>query len=116
MQIDDSGRAPESDAPSARTSDVLRDLAYSDGERATFGEVLASLKQRAFGFAMLIFSLPSVLPMPPGIPTVCGAALAIIALNLIAVRRRLWLPSVITGKSVARADLRRVVDRALPTL
>jgi hypothetical protein len=65
---------------------------------------------------MLIFSLPSVLPMPPGIPTVCGAALAIIALNLIAVRRKLWLPKLITGKSVARADLRRVVDRVLPTL
>ena len=116
MQIDDSGRAPESDAPPARTSEVLRDLAYTDGDRVTFGEILASLRQRAFGFAMLIFSLPSVLPMPPGIPTVCGAALAIIALNLIAVRRKLWLPKLITGKSVARADLRRVVDRVLPTL
>ena len=95
---------------------MLRDLAYSDGERVTFGEILASLRQRAFGFAMLIFSLPSVLPMPPGIPTVCGAALAIIALNLIAVRRRLWLPKAITGKSIARSDLRRVVDRVLPVL
>jgi len=116
MQIDELGRAPEGGAPPARTSEVLRDLAYSDGDRVTFGEILASLRQRAFGFAMLIFSLPSVLPMPPGIPTVCGAALAIIALNLIAVRRRLWMPKVITGKSVARADLRRVIDRVLPGL
>jgi hypothetical protein len=116
MQMDELGRASETHAPPARTSEVLRDLAYSDGERVTFGEVLASLRQRAFGFAMLIFSLPSVLPMPPGIPTVCGAALAIIALNLIAVRRKLWMPKLITSKSVARSDLRRVVDRVLPTL
>src|SRR5215471_9582813 len=101
---------------SARTSAVLRDLAYAEGERVTFGEILANLRQRAFGFAMLIFSLPCALPMPPGIPTVCGAALAIIALNLIVLRRKLWLPRAITDKSIARTDLRRVVDRMLPLL
>jgi len=73
MHSDDHGAADAVDSP-ARTSEVLRDLAYSGGERVTFGEILANLRQRAFGFAMLIFSLPSVLPMPPGIPTVCGAA------------------------------------------
>lgn len=118
MQMDDLGGALDGSLhpPPARTSEVLRDLAYSDGERVTFGEILASLRQRAFGFAMLIFSLPCALPMPPGIPTVCGAALAIIALNLIAVRRKLWLPRAIMSKSIARADLRRVVDRMLPLL
>jgi len=56
------------------------------------------------------------LPMPPGIPTVCGAALAIIALNLIVLRRKLWMPRAITQKSIARSDLRRVVGRMLPLL
>ena len=49
--------------------------------------------------------------MPPGIPTVCGIALVIIALNLIAARQRLWLPRAIADKSVARADLQRMVER-----
>jgi len=118
MQSDDhdggTGR-PRRPTP-ARTSEVLRELAYSDGERATFREILAGLHHRAFGFTMLVFALPCVLPMPPGIPTICGFALCVIALNLIAVRRRLWLPSAIADKSIARADLRRVVDRALPML
>jgi hypothetical protein len=100
----------------ARTSEVLRDLAYSEGERVTFREILLGLRHRAFGFTMLIFALPCVLPMPPGIPTICGIALSIIGLNLIAVRRRLWLPGAIADKSIARADLRRVVDRVLPHL
>ena len=115
MHSDDHGAADGTDSQ-ARTSEVLRDLAYSGGDRVTFGEILANLRQRAFGFAMLIFSLPCALPMPPGIPTVCGAALAIIALNLIALRRNLWMPRAITQKSIARSDLRRVVDRMLPLL
>jgi hypothetical protein len=113
---DDGGSAGPEPAPLARTSEVLRDLAYADGERVSFREILTGLRHRAFGFTMLIFALPCVLPMPPGIPTICGAALCIIALNLVAVRRRLWLPSAIADKSIARADLRRVVDRVLPML
>src|SRR5262249_1738324 len=85
-------------------------------ERVSFREILLQLRHRAFGFTMLVFALPCCLPMPPGVPTICGFALVIIALNLIAARRRLWLPSVIADKSVARADLRRMVDRLLPSL
>lgn len=99
-----------------RTSEVLRELAEGDGERVTFREILLGLKHRVFGFTLLIFALPCCLPMPPGIPTVCGIALVIIALNLIAARRRLWLPGAIANKSVSRADLRRMVARAVPYL
>ena len=99
-----------------RTSDVLREIAAAEGERVTFREILTVLRHRAFGFTLLIFALPCCLPMPPGIPTVCGVALVIIALNLIAARQRLWLPAAIADKSVARADLRRMVDRATPYL
>ena len=94
-----------------RTSEVLRDLAAGEGERVTFRDILTQLRHRAFGFTLLIFALPCCLPMPPGIPTVCGIAIVIIALNLIASRQRLWLPGAIAGKSVARADLKRMVER-----
>jgi hypothetical protein len=99
-----------------RTSEVLRDLAEGEGERVTFREILTTLRHRAFGFTLLIFALPCCLPMPPGIPTVCGAAIVIIALNLIGARQRLWLPGVIANKSIARADLRRIVERLAPYL
>jgi len=99
-----------------RTSEVLATLAHGEGERVTFGEILLGLRHRAVGFATLIFSLPCCLPMPPGIPTVCGIALVIIALNLITMRRRLWLPAVIAGKTVARSDLNRMVERATPLM
>ena len=100
-----------------RTSEVLRDLVEEgQSERITFREILVELRHRAAGFALLIFALPCCLPMPPGIPTVCGIAIVIIAVNLIVGRQRLWLPRAITDKSVSRADLKRMVDRWLPYL
>jgi hypothetical protein len=99
-----------------RTSEVLRELTEGEEERVTFREILTRLRHRAFGFTLLIFALPCCLPMPPGIPTVCGFALVIIALNLIAARQRLWLPNVLANKSVARADLQRTVVRVVPYL
>jgi hypothetical protein len=100
-----------------RTSEVLLDLTLEgEGERVTFRDILERLRHRAFGFTLLIFALPCCLPMPPGIPTVCGTALVIIALNLIVARQRLWLPSAIADKSIARADLQRMVGRLVPYL
>lgn len=99
-----------------RTSEVLREIAVGEGARITFREILAQLRHRAFGFTVLIFALPCCLPMPPGIPTVCGFAIVIIALNLIAARHRLWLPRAIADKEVARADLERMVARVAPHL
>lgn len=98
----------------ARTSEVLATIAHGDGERVAFGEILFGLRHRAIGFTALIFALPCVLPMPPGIPTICGIALVIIGLNLIAARRRLWLPAAIANKTIARADLQRMADRVVP--
>jgi hypothetical protein len=99
-----------------RTSEALRELAQGDEERVTFGDVLLRLRHRALGFALLIFALPCCLPMPPGVPTICGVAIVIIALNLITARQRLWLPKAIAGKSIARADLQRIADRVAPYL
>lgn len=99
-----------------RTSEVLRELTEGDGERVTFRDVLTRLRHRAFGFTLLIFALPCCLPMPPGIPTICGVAIVIIALNLIGARQRLWLPSAIANKSIARADLARMFERVAPYL
>jgi hypothetical protein len=99
-----------------RTSEVLRELAEGDGDSVTFREILTELRHRALGFALLIFALPCCLPMPPGIPTICGIALVIIALNLIAARQRPWLPGAIADKKVSRADLKRIVERVGPYL
>jgi hypothetical protein len=98
-----------------RTSAILHALAYDgDSPRVSFGEIVASLRNRAFGLSMLVFSLPCCLPMPPGIPAACGIVIVLIALQMALGRERLWLPRVMAARSIDRADLRRLVDRVLP--
>ena len=97
-----------------RTSQVLATLAHGEGERVAFRDIVAGLKHRAIGFTTLVFALPCVLPMLPGIPTVCGIALCAIGVNLIAARRRLWLPAAIADKTIARRDLQRMTEKAVP--
>lgn len=98
-----------------RTSAMLAALAYgSESERITLGEFAGGLRHRVIGFSMLVFALPCCLPMPPGIPTVCGVVISVIGLHLVFGRERLWLPRWIARRSLARTDLRRMVDRALP--
>lgn len=84
------------------------------GARISFGRIVAALGRRGYGLSILIFALPSCLPMPPGIPTVTGLALIVIALQLILGGRRLWLPGPLARRTIGRDDLARVVDRALP--
>lgn len=98
-----------------RTSAILHALAYDgDSPRVSFGEVVASLRNRAFGLSMLVFSLPCCLPMPPGIPAACGIVIVLIGLQMMLGRDRLWLPRSLAARSIDRADLRRLVARVHP--
>ena len=58
MQSDDHGAADAVDSE-VRTSQVLRDLAYSDGERVSFGEILANLERRFHSALFLACDAPS---------------------------------------------------------
>lgn len=94
---------------------MLRDLLQRGvGARVSFGRILAALGRRGYGLSILIFALPSCLPMPPGIPTVTGLALIMFSIQLILGGRRVWLPERLARRTIARDDLARVVDRAVP--
>lgn len=117
---------PEPDHPGApvpagaerrrRFSEVLRDLAADDRERIAIGDILTAFGDRAFGALMLVFAVPNVLPTPPGTSSVLGAPLLFITFQLMIGRPVLWLPRLITRRSVARADFARLVDRMVPWL
>jgi hypothetical protein len=98
-----------------RTSEVLAAIASNgEGDRILFGELVAAMRNRAFGALFLLFGLPNCLPMPPGIPVICGIIVALISAQMMIGRDQLWLPGWLAAKSFARADLERVVARARP--
>jgi hypothetical protein len=100
-----------------RISEIVASLhEVGEGETVSFGEILAVLGRRAHGAAMLVFALPCWLPMPPGIPTACGAAILLISLQLLAGRETLWLPRRLRDRRLPRAALARIAERIGPTV
>lgn len=118
--------APKGDANDALTqtiaprgrafSDVLKLIAAdSSRDRIAVGVLLAVMRDRAVAALMFIFALPNVLPMPPGTSSILGAPLIFLAAQL-ALGMRPWLPRIIAGRSIARADFAALVNRAAPWL
>jgi hypothetical protein len=98
---------------SPRTSELLAAIAGAEGgDRILFGDLVAAMRNRAFGVLFLLFGIPNCLPMPPGIPVICGIVVALIAAQMVMGRDQLWLPSFLASKSFKRSDLKRIVARS----
>lgn len=99
-----------------RTSHMLLKAVRGEGERISVGDILDALDSRAFGLAVLIFSLPSIVPMPPGVPTVVGVALLIVSFQMVIGRHELWLPGFLTKRSFSRNALVGALEKLIPKL
>ena len=97
-----------------RTSELLAAIASAEGEeRIYFGDLTAAMRNRAFGILFLLFGIPICLPIP-GLATICGFIIALIAAQMILGRDNLWLPRMLAKRSFARKDLQRVLGKAEP--
>jgi len=117
--LDDTNRMPVvfgAARPRRRFSEVLQELAAFPSERVRVADILDAFGDRAFGALMLIFAVPNVLPLPPGASSVLGAPLLFIAAQLMLGRPVLWLPQLITERSLARGDFAAMADKLLPHL
>lgn len=106
-------------APQETIAAVLRRLTDpARGERISLDEAIETLGDRAYGLAMLMLALPMAVPISaiPGISTIFGIPLILISAQLMLGRPRPWLPHWLGTKSLARADLARMIDKALPWL
>jgi hypothetical protein len=100
----------------AGTSALLLQAVRGEGERVTVGEILDALDARAFGLVTLLFSLPSIVPMPPGVPTVVGIALLIVSVQMVIGRHELWLPGFLSKRSFSRKALVGAFEKLAPRL
>lgn len=81
----------------------------------TVGDLLAALRNRAFGLSLVLFGLPNLLPIP-GLPVLTGLVLVVIGMQIMLGRDMPWLPERIARASLPRASLSRVMARTLPIL
>lgn len=98
-----------------RLSELLPRLAEGDAERLTVADLLARLHDRAHTVLLVIFALPNCLPSIPGTSAITGIPLVYLTLQL-ALGRQPWLPQFVMNRSLPRASLAAVLDRARPWL
>jgi len=98
---------PENEDPKTDSNsdivDYLQDSAEGFPEGPiSFRQIVSSLGPRSFGLAILIFAVPMILPMPPGIPMAAGFVIAIFGVQLLMGRLHLWLPQWLNQKTIDR--------------
>lgn len=69
------------------------------------GDLVSSWGQRSFGLAVLVFSIPMIVPMPPGVPMIAGLVISLFGLQILFGRPYLWLPKWLRQKSINRNAL-----------
>jgi len=104
------------DQPSVlRTSDVFLSLkTLGEGDGIRLGMLTQALGDRAFGLLTLIFALPNIIPMIPGVSTISGIVIAVVGLQMMIGRRAPWLPEFVAAKSLPRAETASMIDRTIP--
>ncbi|HEX2136525.1 MAG TPA: exopolysaccharide biosynthesis protein [Microvirga sp.] len=98
-------------------SAVLREVVETAaGESLAIGEIVGAFGERAFGFVLILFSLPNCVPAPPGLAGIVGTPVLIFGLQMILGHKRPWLPGFVLRRRVSVATFRRLIDVAEPRL
>ncbi|MBP6951546.1 MAG: exopolysaccharide biosynthesis protein [Alphaproteobacteria bacterium] len=106
--------------PYKRSSEILLEIARNKNleGQLTYQHILQALGERAFGVALLFFSLPSTLPFSamPGISLVFGLPIVIFALQMIFARKSLWLPNTISNNPISHKKVSKIINVVVPYL
>ena len=100
--------------PGRRLSQVLRQLAGGAGERISIGDIIGALGDRSFAPLMVIFAAPNVFLFIPGSSVFTGLPLMVLGIQLMQGRPDVWLPRVISDRSLDRGAFDRIVAASLP--
>lgn len=97
-------------------SSILAEIALDPDPEVSVGEVVHRFGPRAFGALLFLFSAPNWLPLPPGSSTFLSIPLVLLTPQVAVGIRSPWLPRFVDDRRMKRADLRRAVQKLLPTL
>lgn len=96
---------------------MLRSVAAGDPEDlVSVRSLFQAFGERSFGFLLLIFSLPNCVPAPPGLGSIIGLPVLMIAAQMVLGWPTPWLPRRVLDKKVRRETLQKVLNLAEPKL
>ncbi|WP_210496785.1 exopolysaccharide biosynthesis protein [Microvirga antarctica] len=98
-------------------SAVLRSVIDdAEGESISIGAIIDAFGERAFGFVLILFSLPNCVPAPPGIAGIVGTPVLIFGIQMLLGHKHPWLPGFIKRRTVSLSKFKRLIDLAEPKL
>jgi len=68
------------------------------------------------GPILFVLTVPVLMPLPPGVSMLLALPLLIVAPQILAGRRKLWIPAALSRRTIKREDLVKLLHRVLPTL
>lgn len=97
---------------------LLRIQLEEKKESITYAELFARLGDHAFGLIIILFALPSVLPLSiiPGFSFFFSLPIIMIALYLIIGKQTLWIPQFLAVKEINLSQLDKVIQKTVPYL
>lgn len=114
-------RPPPGEQPAAiehkSVSAVLRAvIETAQGETISIRQIIEAFGDRAFGFVLILFSLPNCVPAPPGIAGIVGTPVLIFGIQMLLGYHRPWLPDFIMRRTIAVSRFGKLIDVAEPHL
>ena len=98
-------------------ADRLRPLLHSDKAEIRLDEMVARLEGHdGLGPVLFVLTLPVMLPLPPGVSMVMALPVLVVAPQVAAGRRKLWLPGWLARRKLKHDGLAKLLHRLLPLL
>jgi hypothetical protein len=113
---DPKGTLPEALEHKSASAVLRAVIDAAKGESITIGEIIDAFGERAFGFVLILFSLPNCVPAPPGIAGIVGTPVLIFGIQMILGHKHPWLPGFIKRRSISVSKFKRLIDIAEPKL
>lgn len=87
-----------------------------EDDTITLGDIVETFNSRGFGPVVLIPGLIALLPTGgvPGVPSLCGIFIALMAIQLVLGRGAPWLPRRLAQRGISHARWHRIAARAKP--
>jgi hypothetical protein len=101
-----------------RTSELLASVASeAEGPSITLADFADHLRERSFGLLLLILAIIGWIPiLPPGVASIFGLAILLLAGQMVLGRVQPWLPHWIARRAITSDAFARLVTRITPAL
>ena len=106
---------PTSEKPE-KLSELLSELADKAGPSVSIREIAEALEDRSFGAFLLVFSIPNLIPLPPGATLILGLPMVFVAWQILVGYEKVWLPRVIADYTIDKIRFHAMVAKVTPWL